>query len=120
MHALVAGRRGWMAGWIFVIGVAFLSGFGVYLGRFERWNSWDVVVQPLAVAADSPNWFQFFSAKFTLLFGTLSATASAVLYSLTRLGRAEESGGNARAASGVAQALAANDLASQREAGHLA
>lgn len=85
MHALVARRRGWMAGWMFVIGVAFLSGFGVYLGRFERWNSWNVITQPLAMAADSPNWFQFYSAKFTILFGTLLGTAYAVLYSLTRL-----------------------------------
>jgi uncharacterized membrane protein len=29
-----------------------LSGFGVYLGRFERWNSWDVVNHPMLVAAD--------------------------------------------------------------------
>jgi len=86
MHALVSRRRGLVAGWVFVLGVTFLSGFGVYLGRFERWNSWDVLMQPLAMAADSPNWFHYSAAKFTLLFGGLLATAYALLYSLTRLG----------------------------------
>lgn len=38
--------------WIFVIAVNVLSGFGVYLGRFARWNSWEVFTQPRAVFAD--------------------------------------------------------------------
>jgi uncharacterized membrane protein len=33
--------------WIFVIGALLLTGFGVYLGRELRWNSWDIVAQPL-------------------------------------------------------------------------
>jgi len=29
--------------------VLFMGSFGVYLGRFERWNSWDVVNDPIAL-----------------------------------------------------------------------
>ena len=88
MQSVVARRRGWCAGWLFVFAVAFLSGFGVYLGRFERWNSWDVIINPIGLAADSLNWVHSLSAKFTLLFGLFLFTAYALLYSLTRLGPA--------------------------------
>ncbi len=32
--------------------ILFISSYGVYLGRFRRWNSWDVVQSPLALAED--------------------------------------------------------------------
>lgn len=85
MQALVSRRRGRLAGWAFVFAIAFLSGFGVYLGRFERWNSWDVLVNPLGLLADSFNWVHRHSAKFSLLFGMFLFTAYALLYSLTLL-----------------------------------
>jgi uncharacterized membrane protein len=46
MHDLVRRRVGGAIGWAFVSVVAMLSGFGIYLGRFERWNSWDLLTQP--------------------------------------------------------------------------
>ena len=46
MHDLVRRALGRVSGWTFVVVVTLLSGFGVYLGRFERWNSWDFFVQP--------------------------------------------------------------------------
>lgn len=30
----------------------FTAAFGVYIGRFERWNSWDLLVHPFAVFGD--------------------------------------------------------------------
>jgi uncharacterized membrane protein len=46
MHELARRRIGSVGGWVFAVIVAILSGFGVYLGRFERWNSWDLLTQP--------------------------------------------------------------------------
>lgn len=35
-----------------VVAAALLAGVGVHLGRFDRWNSWDLVHSPLAVLRD--------------------------------------------------------------------
>lgn len=41
-----------MAGWCVTIVTLLLSGFGVYLGRFLRWNSWDMLRRPHALLGD--------------------------------------------------------------------
>lgn len=35
-----------------ILTIIFIASFGVYLGRFQRWNSWDVVNNPLALGFD--------------------------------------------------------------------
>ena len=52
MQALVYRIKGAAAAWIFALSVLVLSGFGVYLGRFPRYNSWDVFTSPILLLAD--------------------------------------------------------------------
>lgn len=35
-----------------IVAVLFLSGFGIYLGRYQRWNSWDLASNPMALLYD--------------------------------------------------------------------
>src|SRR6266404_590452 len=49
MQAVVRRMFGPAASWLFIAGVAALSGFGIYLGRFLRFNSWDLLLKPLAL-----------------------------------------------------------------------
>ncbi len=52
MQSLVRERLGVVAGWSFALVALCLGGIGVYLGRFGRWNSWDLLVQPGAILRD--------------------------------------------------------------------
>jgi uncharacterized membrane protein len=51
VQAAVAERLGRLAGWATAGGALVLSGLGVYLGRYERWNSWEVLTEPTKIAA---------------------------------------------------------------------
>jgi uncharacterized membrane protein len=53
MHALVRAGRGAWAGWAFAFFACLSSGFGIWLGRVQRWNSWDAALHPWLVAQDS-------------------------------------------------------------------
>lgn len=39
-------RLGRVGAWAFVLATSVLTGYGIYLGRVERWNSWDVLTEP--------------------------------------------------------------------------
>src|SRR6185503_5497304 len=54
-HVLQYGFAAW-TGIMLVVASIGLCAIGVVIGRFQRWNSWDLVTQPKAVVATTLEW----------------------------------------------------------------
>lgn len=52
MQSAVARRWGRWLGWGFVLAALSAASFGIYLGRYVRWNSWDLFTQPSVLLQD--------------------------------------------------------------------
>jgi uncharacterized membrane protein len=85
MHNMLIAKFNVQIAGIIISAVCFLSGFGVYLGRVLRYNSWDVLHSPFTLAGDIL--YSLIAADtyrtawgITLGFGTLLY----LLYSLSR------------------------------------
>jgi uncharacterized membrane protein len=52
MQALIRRAFGPLSSWIFVLGALGAGSFGIYLGRFLRWNSWDLLTNPSRILRD--------------------------------------------------------------------
>lgn len=90
MQSVVRRMLGQAASWLFIAMVAGLSGFGIYLGRVLRFNSWDVVLKPFALSRGIGQWATDplghpSSVAFPILFGTFLFIAYVMLYALTHL-----------------------------------
>jgi uncharacterized membrane protein len=89
MQRLVRQMVGAWASWAFVVCVVGLIGFGIYLGRVLRWNSWDVLVHPRSLLHDIllrvRHPFEYpqtiaFSLLFALFFFSLYLTLVALVH----------------------------------------
>jgi uncharacterized membrane protein len=58
MQEIVTRAFGRITGWVFTLGVTVLSSIGIFLGRFNRWNSWDLFNDPLHIAHDIWDWLK--------------------------------------------------------------
>jgi uncharacterized membrane protein len=52
MQIIVKDHFGWLFSWFFVTATLTLGGLGIYLGRFSRWNSWDLFLSPKEILYD--------------------------------------------------------------------
>jgi uncharacterized membrane protein len=90
MHAVARNLWGALNAWLVVGVVIVLSSFGVFLGRFQRWNSWDVFTNPgplarqladgLANPLDYPR-----ALAVTAVFTAFLGTTYLVFYAFARL-----------------------------------
>lgn len=74
-----------LVGWCFVLFVLFLSSYGIYLGRFIRWNSWDMLLNPFDLLVSIFDNLHYQSFIFSIIYGALLTLMYAFLYGLTYL-----------------------------------
>ncbi len=93
MQEVVGYRFGRTGGWFFVLTMLAAASFGTYVGRFLRWNSWDVL-HPFSLLADwsehapSPPAITGIYLGLMFLFLLLSYSA---LFALTHLHKGSKS-----------------------------
>lgn len=76
-------------GWILVCIVSYLSGFAIYLGRFPRLNSWEIVSNPKNVLSNIIASLGMQTLMFSMLFGSFLLLIYWGLYRLTYLKTSE-------------------------------
>lgn len=91
VHRLIVQRTGELLGWAGMLGCQMLSGFGIYLGRWGRLNSWDFLTIPRVLARAIYNALHdTLSIKMTLTYGLVLAGLYVAFYMFVEGERSEE------------------------------
>jgi uncharacterized membrane protein len=90
MHAVARRLIGTVTAWAIVVGVIASSSFGIYLGRVQRWNSWDVFVRPGSILGEIGNGLVHPLSHprpiaVTVLFTSFLLSSYLVFYSFARM-----------------------------------
>ena len=88
MQDIVIRSFGRSAGWVFVLVISALSSFGIYVGRFVRLNSWDILQDPAETAQEILGIIVDPSmrlAAFTLLYTFFFLFIFLLLYSFSHM-----------------------------------
>jgi uncharacterized membrane protein len=91
MEKILELRIGLSSSWLFVYPMMLLNAFGIYLGRYLRYNSWDVLSDPLSLFKDIVhlvihplrNWHDWsmvlcFAVLMALMYETLKKLSKAI------------------------------------------
>jgi len=87
VHAVARRFLGVVNAWALVVGVLAASSFGIYLGRVQRWNSWDVFLRPDALLGRLAEGLHARPIALTVLLTSFLLASYLVLYSFARLSR---------------------------------
>ncbi|MBU3188387.1 DUF1361 domain-containing protein [Clostridium bowmanii] len=85
-HSLIK-KYNSMVSWILVLIVHILTGFAIFIGRFNRWNSWDIILHPTNIITILQSIVNLKTLKFTLLFGVLSLVVYVINYLVLEIGK---------------------------------
>ncbi|MDF2815969.1 MAG: uncharacterized protein K0Q81_2169 [Paenibacillus sp.] len=77
LHRLIYKESGAWQAHTFAMLVLLLSSIGVYLGRFLRWNTWDLLVRPFSIIGDT---YYALLDKDAMIFIATFALVTASLY----------------------------------------
>jgi len=62
--------------------VSIMSGYAIYIGRFLRFNSWDLLTNPINLVQTLVQEFELFTVLFSLLFAACIAFIYLIFYIL--------------------------------------